>query len=303
VQNLFTNIALDFQTFYDYNEPIGKFEIIINNKIFKIIYINGFKILKWFNWFDNDKKIEIKISSKDIKVNSNEVIQEDSYLIHTFNLKEQDNTLVFNQLNGNNIHFEVLKPEIKMTFLDKRKNETKIKSKNIKFERLNFYRQLKIKLLNYPSSIKFDKIKIGDKDIDIIKSLSNYFISIIKIKEVINEIKNNYLSLVLKNDYYFLPITNIIFDNLIIENNKQIKEIQINDIDFLMHNIDNIKYYIKGKPYFIYGVETVETAGFKTEMLVLNEIRKTQKETIIKKSFSSINKDGLYVQLGDIDYE
>ncbi len=44
VQNLFTNIALDFKTFYDYNEPIGKFEIIINNKIFKIIYREPLKI-------------------------------------------------------------------------------------------------------------------------------------------------------------------------------------------------------------------------------------------------------------------
>lgn len=303
VYNLFTNDELNFQTLYNYDEPIGKFEIIINNKIFKIIYINGFKILKWFNWYDNDKTIEIKISNKDIKVNSDEIEQNDNSFIHTFNLKEQDNTLVFNQLNGNNIHFKVLKPEIQMSFLDKRKNETKINSKNIKFERLNFYRYLKIKLLNYPSSIKFKQIKIGDKYIDITNSLNNYFISIKQIKELTNEITSNYLSLVLKNDYYFLPLTNIIFDNLIIENIKQIKEIKINDIDFLMYNTDNIKYYIKNKPYFIYGIETIDISGFKTQMLVLNEIRKTQKETIIKKSFNSIKKDGLYVQLGDIDYE
>lgn len=301
-QNLFTKDELNFKTLYEYTDHIGKFRISINNKIFNIIYIHGFEILQWFNWYDKNKIIEIRLSSKEIKVNSDKVEEDDNCFLHIFKLKEQDNTLVFNQLNGNNIHFKVLKPEIKMSFLDKRKNETKIKSKNIKYERLNFYRQLKIKLLNYPSSIKFDKIKISGKDIDITKNLNNYFILINKIKELSKKVESNYLSLVLKNDYYFLPLTNIILDNLIDKNDKQ-KKIKINDIDFLMYNTDNIKYYIKSKPYFIYGIETVETSGFKTQMLVLNEIRQTIKETIIKKSFNSIKKDGLYVQLGDLDYE
>ena len=86
-------------------------------------------------------------------------------------------------------------------------------------------------------------------------------------------------------------------------NNRQIKEIKINDINFLINNMENIKYYIKDKPYFINGIEIVEISEFKTEMIVLNEIRHTQRETIIKKSFSNIKEDGLYVKLKDIDYE
>lgn len=302
-KNLYTNDQLNFEDFYNYNEFIGKFEIVINKKIFKIIYIAGFEIIKWFNWHDADKIIEIKISTKDIKVNSDVVEEENNSYIHEFKLKEQANTLVFNQLNGYNVHLQILKPVIEMLFLDRKKNETKINSKNIRYERLNFYRQLKIKLSNYPSSIKFNKIKVTDEEVDVDKVLNNYFVSISKIKELLIEGKHNYLSLVLKNDYYFLPITNIILDDLIVANNRQIKEIKINDIDFLINNIENIKYYIKDKPYLINGIEIVEISGFKTEMIVLNEIRHTQRETIIKKSFSNIKEDGLYVKLKDIDYE
>jgi len=302
-QNLFTNYELNFKTFYEYNDPIGKFKISINNKIFNIIYIDGFEILQWFNWYDNNKIIKIKLSSKEIKINCDKVEEEDNYFLHTFKLKKQDNTLVFNQLIGNNIHLKVLKPEIKMSFLDKRKNETKIKSKNIKYERLNFYRQLKIKLLDYPSSIKFNKIKIADKEEDVIKSSNNYFISIAKIKKILEEYDKQHVSLILKNDYYFLPITDIILENFIIKNSKQKKEIKIDDINFIMHNMDNIKYYIKNKAYFIDGVISEINYGFSNKFLIIKEIRHTQQETIIKKSFNSIKKDGLYVQLEDIDYE
>jgi len=300
--DLFTNDELSYETFYKYDEDIGKFQITINNKTFNIIYINGFEILQWFNWYDKDKIIKIKLSSQKIKVNSDET-ENNNGITHIFKLKERENTLVFNQLNGKNIHLEILKPEIQLSFLDKRKNETKIKSKNIRFERLNFYRQLKIKLINYPSFIKFEKIKIGDDEIDITKNFNSYFISINKIKNLLENNNKDHISLTLKNEYYFLPITNIIFDNSTTMDNQKRTEIRIDDIDFLIHNTNNIKYYIKNKPYFINGIEYIEISGFKTQMLVLREIRQTQRETIIKKSFDIIKKDGLYVELKDIDYE
>ena len=302
-QNLFTNDELNFKTFYEYNEPIGKFKILVNNKIFNIVYINGFEILQWFNWYDNNKIIEIKLSSKEIKVNSDKVEEEDNYFLHTFKLKKQDNILVFNQLNGNSIHFKVLKPEIKILFLDRRKNEIEIKSKNIRYDRLILFKQLKIKLLNYPTFIKFDRVKILDKEEEVIKSSNNYFISIAKIKKILEEYDEQHVSLILKNDYYFLPITDIILENFIIKNSKQKKEIKIDDINFIMNNMDNIKYYIKNKAYFIDGVVSEINYGFSNKFLIIKEIRHTQQETIIKKSFNSIKKDGLYVQLEDIDYE
>jgi len=260
--------------------------------------------LQWFNWYDSDKIIKIKLKNKNIKVNSDEIEKENNDTVHTFKLKNQENRLVFNQLNGKNIHLKILKPEIQLSFLDKRKNETKIKSKNIRFERLNFYRQLKIKLINYPTFIKFERLKIGIDEVDVTKNFDNYFVSIKKIKDLLKTIDKDYIAIILKNKHYFLPITNIIFDNSIIKKESEKKEIKIYDIDFLIHNTENIKYYFRDRPYFINGIETIETGGSnKTQMLVLKEVRQTKKETVIKKSFNSIKKDGLYVKLEDIDYE
>ena len=304
VKDLFTDDNLDYESFYKYNEPIGKFNISINNKSFNVIYIDGFEILQWFNWYDSDKIIKIKLKNKNIKVNSDEIEKENNDTVHTFKLKNQENRLVFNQLNGKNIHLKILKPEIQLSFLDKRKNETKIKSKNIRFERLNFYRQLKIKLINYPTFIKFERLKIGIDEVDVTKNFDNYFVSIKKIKDLLKTIDKDYIAIILKNKHYFLPITNIIFDNSIIKKESEKKEIKIYDIDFLIHNTENIKYYFRDRPYFINGIETIETGGSnKTQMLVLKEVRQTKKETVIKKSFNSIKKDGLYVKLEDIDYE
>ena len=301
--NLFTSEELDYDTFYSYHNPIGKFEIKINNISFKVIYIDGFKILKWFNWYEKNKVIELNLSNEKIKTNSNEIDNEDGCYIHTFNLKKENNILVFNQLNGNNIQLEILKPTILMSFLDKRKNETKIQSKNIKYERLNFYRQLKIKLLNYPSSIKFDKFKVTDAEFDVKKHNNSYFISFNKIKELAGEYQGSHLSIVLKNDYYFLPITDIIFDNQFTRNQRNREEIKIDDIHFLMNNSENIKYYFNNRPYFINGFEVMKINGYETEMLVLKEVRETREEKIIKKNFRNIKEDGLYVELKDIDYE
>lgn len=301
--NLFDNSEFNYNEFYNYGEPIGKFAIKINQLSFKVAYIDGFEIRKWFNWFDNDKVFELKLSDEKIKTNSDEVDIEDGSYIHTFNLKDKNNIIVFNQINGNNIQLELLKPTVIMSFLDKRKNETKIKSKNIKFERLNFYRQLKVELLNYPSSIKFDTFKVGINEFEVMKHNNSYFIPIKKIKELSEEIEENHLSIILKNNYYFLSITDIIFDNQLIENRKNREEIKIDDIHFLMNNSENIKYYFNNRAYFIDGFEIMETDRYRSEMLILKEARETRESKIIKKNFRNIKEDGLYVELKDIDYE
>jgi len=301
--NLFDNSEFSYGEFYCYSDPIGKFEIKINQSSFKVVYIDGFEIKKWFNWYDNDKIIEIKLSNEKIKTNSDEIdIEEDKY-IHTFNLKEKNNTIVFNQINGNNIQLELLKPTIIMSFLDKRKSETKIESKNIKFERLNFYRQLKIQLLNYPSSIKFDTFKIGINEFEVMKHNSNYFLPIKQIKELSEEIQKSHVSISLKNSYYFLPITDIIFDNKFIRNQANSEKIKIDDINFLMNNRKSIKYYFDNRPYLIDGFEIIETDRYRSEMLILKEARETRESKVIKKNFRNIKEDGLYVELKDIDYE
>ena len=302
-KNLFTEDKLDFETFYKYSEPIGRFEISIDNKIFNIIYIKGFKILRWFNWFDKNKIIKIQLLDKNIRVNSNEAIEKDNYIIHKFNLKEQESILAFNQRNGNNVHLKVLKPEIKILFLDRRKNEIEIKSKNIRYDRLILFKQLKIKLLNYPTFIKFDRVKILDKEEEVIKSSNNYFISIGKIKAILQDSKEQYSSLVLKDNYYSLPVTNIILNNFSTKNNKKEKMIKTNDINFILHNMDNIKYYFENKPYYIDGVTEEVINGSNYKFLIMREIRQTKRKTTIKKPFNSIEKDGLYVYLKDIDYE
>jgi len=301
--NLFDNSELNYDTFYCYDEPIGKFEIKINQSNFKVVYIHGFEIRKWFNWFDKDKAIEVKLLDEKIKINNDEVENEYSNYIHAFNLKEKKNTIVFNQMNANNIQLKLLKPTVIISFLDKRKNETKVESKNIKFERLNFYRQLKIQLLNYPSSIKFDTFKVGMNEFEVMKHNNSYFIPITKIKEFSEEIQQSHLSIVLKKNYYFLPITDIVFDNQFIKNKKNREEIKIDDIHFLMNNSESIKYYFDNRPYFIDGFEIMETDRYRSEMLVLKEARETKESKIIKKNFSNIKEDGLYVELKDIDYE
>lgn len=301
--NLFDNTELNYDAFYDYNESIGKFEIKINQSSFKVIYIDGFEIKKWFNWYDTNKIIELKLANEKIRTNSDEIDSEDSSYIHIFNLKGQNKTIVFNQINGNNIQLEILKPMILMSLLDKRKNEIKVKSKNIRFERLNFYRQLKIQLFNYPISIKFDNFKVGENEFEVTKHNNSYFLSIKKIKELSDENQGSHLSIVLKNSYYFLPVTDIIFDNQLTTNHRSRKEIKVDDIHFLMNNSENIKYYFDNRPYFISGFEIIETSNYRSEMLVLKEARETQEAKVIKKNFRNIKEDGLYVELKDIDYE
>jgi len=300
--NLFNNDQLNYDDFYLYRESIGKFEIHINQDIFNVIFISGFEIKKWFNWYDEKKLLEIKVSDQKIKTNSDNIDNEDDGYIHTFKLKEQKNTIVFNQINGNNIHLELLKPTVIMSFLDKRKNETKIQSKNIKLARLDFFRQIKIQLNNYPNNIKFDSIEIGGNAFEISTHNNGYFLSIANIKEVSQQNERNHLSIVLRNRDYFLPITDIIFDNVTVSKRGE-KEIKIDDIHFLMNNSQNIKYYFNNKSYFIDGFETIETNGYTSEMLTLKEVRETKKSTIIRKNFKNIREDGLYVQLKDIDYE
>jgi len=301
--NLFDDTELNYDTFYNYNQSIGKFEIKINQSNFKVVYIKGFEIQKWFNWYEKDKAIELKVSDEKIKTNSDEVDVEDGNYIHTFNLKEKNNTIVFNQINGNNIQLELLKPTITMSFLDRRKNETKIQSKNIKFERLNFYRQLKIQLVNYPSFIKFDTFKIGTSELELLKHNNSYFISLKKIKELYKEVQKSHISLVLKSNHYFLPITDIIYSENFINTQENRVEIKIDDIHFLMNNSDNIKYYFANRPYYIDGFEIIETDRYRSEMLILKEARETKESKVIKKNFRNIKEDGLYVEIKDIDYE
>jgi len=301
--NLFDDTELNYDTFYNYNQSIGKFEIKINQSNFKVVYIKGFEIQKWFNWYEKDKAIELKVSDEKIKTNSDEVDVEDGNYIHTFNLKEKNNTIVFNQINGNNIQLELLKPTITMSFLDRRKNETKIQSKNIKFERLNFYRQLKIQLVNYPSFIKFDTFKIGTSELELLKHNNSYFISLKKIKELYKEVQKSHISLVLKSNNYFLPITDIIYSENFINTQNNRVEIRIDDIHFLMNNSDNIKYYFGNRPYYIDGFEIIETDRYRSEMLILKEARETRESKVIKKNFKNIKEDGLYIELKDIDYE
>jgi len=301
--NLFDDTQLNYDAFYDYGESIGKFKIKINQATFEVIYIDGFEIKKWFNWYDTTKSIEIKLSDEKIRTNSDEFEEEDGSYIHIFNLKEQNKTIVFNQINGNSIQLELLKPTVTMLFLDKRKNETKIQSKNIKFERLNFYKQLKIQLLNYPTSVKFDHFTVGENELEVSRHANSYFLSIAKIKELSEQSQQGQLSIVLKNRYYYLPITDIIFDNQIITNQSNRKEIRIDDIHFLMNNNKKIKYYFHNRPYFIDGFEIIETSQYKSEMLILKEARETRESNVIKKNFRNIKENGLYVELKDIDYE
>jgi len=301
--SLFDEQEFTYESFYNYSQPTGKFKIQINQVTFQVVYIDGFEIKKWFNWYDKNKTIEIQISDKNIKTNHDEVYYEENKSIYIFSLKGVDNQLVFNQINGNNITLEIIKPMVVMSFLDKRKNEIKIKSKNIKFERLNFYRQLKIQLFNYPSKIVFDTFRVGENEIVATKHNNSYFLSIKKLKESIINNRESHLSIVSKNSNYFLPITDIIFEDLLVVREKDRKEIKINDIHFLMNNSESIKYYFDNKPYFIHDFELIETTKYRTEMLVLKEARETKESKVIKKNFRNIKEDGLYVELKDIDYE
>jgi len=290
-----------YNDFYQYSNPLGKFVIHIDQVEFKVIFLNGFEIVKWFNWYDAVKTVELKVTDKAVKTNSDRTIDGEGKIQHSYKLKKENNQLIFNLIDGGSIQLEIQKPTISLMLLDKRKQETKVRSKNIRFNILEGYRQLKVRLSNYPHSIVFDRFQVGENEIEVKKHKDNYYLSLKEIKKLSEQITDNHVSIVLKNDYYFLPITDVIFDRSTDIKGHSRTEIKINDIYFLMNNSDNIKYYIGNKAYYFDTVEYDDNYG--TEWLILREIRETKKKTTIKKNFRNVKEDGIYVELKDIDYE
>lgn len=305
--NLFSNEKLSYQEFKNFNKSIGKFEINIGSKKhYKIILIKGFEIVKWFNWYENDKIIKIALENKDIRTNETfEEIIEDKRVL-TFDIQKLTNPiLVFNQINGENIHISIKEPKIELSLIDKRKNITKVTSKqnNIKLSKLKEFRRLKIVLKNFPQKIKFENAQIGKDIVEINNSLNEYSVSIKNIIESFENSQKSNVSIKLKNKYNYINIANIINDTQVDKVEKNDDFIKISDVEFLMSNYQYLEVYIDNIAYQIKEIYHDSPSGFTDFYISMEEIRQTKRENKIKRPFTTIEKNGLYVKVSDIKYD
>ncbi|MCT7631088.1 hypothetical protein N5U06_10165 [Aliarcobacter butzleri] len=305
--NLFSNEKLSYQEFKNFNKSIGKFEINIGSKKhYKIILIKGFEIVKWFNWYENDKIIKIALENKDIRTNETfEEIIEDKRVL-TFDIQKLTNPiLVFNQINGENIHISIKEPKIELSLIDKRTNITKVTSKqnNIKLSKLKEFRRLKIVLKNFPQKIKFENAQIGKDIVEINNSLNEYSVSIKNIIESFENSQKSNVSIKLKNKYNYINIVNIINDTQVDKVEKNDDFIKISDVEFLMSNYQYLEVYIDNIAYQIKEIYHDSPSGFTDFYISMEEIRQTKRENKIKRPFTTIEKNGLYVKVSDIKYD
>lgn len=304
--NLFSNEKLNYNEFNNFDKSIGKFEINIGIKNYKVILIQGFEIIKWFNWYEKDKTIKIALENKNIKTNHSLEEVLDNKRVLTFDIQKLTNPiLVFNQINGENIHINIKEPEIILFLIDKRKNITKVTSKqnNIKLSKLKEFKKLKIVLNNFPQKIKFEKAQIEKDIIEITHSSNEYYLYVKDIIESFENYKKSNISLKLKNKYNYLNIANIINDTRIDKVEKNDNFIRISDVEFLMSNYQSLKVYIKDITYEITEIYEDSSSGFTDFYISMEEIRKTKRENKIKRPFKTIEENGLYVKVCDIKYD
>lgn len=304
--DLFSNEKLSYQEFKNFNKCIGKFEINIGLKSYKIIIIQGFEIVKWFNWYEKDKIIKIALENKDIRTNETyEEIIDDKRILTFDILKLTNPILVFNQINGEDIHISIKEPKTELFLIDKRKNITKVTNKqnNIKLSKLKEFRRLKIVLNNFPPKIKFEKAEIEKDIIEVTNSSNEYYLNTKDIVESFENSQKSNISIKLKNKYNYLNIVNIINDTQIDKVEKNDNFIRISDVEFLMSNYQYLKVYIDNKPYEITEIYEDSPSGFTDFYISMEEVRKTKKENKIKRPFTTIEKDGLYVKVCDIKYD
>jgi hypothetical protein len=198
---------------------------------------------------------------------------------------------------------------MKFTFIDKRKQKYTIKSKNIHLNTLNNYRKLTIELLNFPNSIKFTKVDVNGKEINVNKIENQYYISIKELKEVCIETPASHyaLKLVGRGNYY-LPILNIIDPTM--TNDTELKRfgvrdvVKITSVDFIKETIGEIKYYIKhkGKMKAFFATNVEYDSTYNLEMIKFVEARETKMETAIIKPHKTILEEGMYVDKKDLDW-
>lgn len=304
--NLFSNVKLNYEEFSNYDKDIGKFEINIGSKSYKIIFIKGLEIIKWFNWYEKDKTIKIVLENKDIKTNHSEEEVVDNKRVLTFEVQKLTNPiLVFNQINGENIHINIKEPKIELFLIDKRKKITKVTSKqnNIKLSKLKEFKRLTVVLKNFPQKIKFEKVQIEKENIEITHSSNEYYLYTKNIIESLENSKKSNISVKLKNKYNYLNIANIINDTQIDKVEENNTFMKIYDVEFLMSNYQSLNVYIDNIAYQITEIYQDSPSGFTDFYISMEEVRKTKRKNKIKRPFSKIEKDGLYVKVCDIKYD
>lgn len=304
--NLFSNEKLNYQEFKGFDKNIGKFEIKIGIKNYKVIIIEGLEFIKWFNWYEKDKTIKIALENNDIKTNYSEEEILDDKRILTFEVQKLTTPLlIFNQINGGNVHINIKEPKIELSLIDKRKNITKVTSKqnNIKLSKLKEFRRLKVVLKDFPQKIKFEEAQIKKENIEITHSSNEYYLYVKDIIDSLENSKKSNISIKLKNKYNYLNIANIINDTQIDKVEKNDNFMKISDVEFLMSNYQFLKIYIDNKPYEITEIYEDSPSGFTDFYISMEEVRKTKKENKIKRPFTTIEKNGLYVKVCDIKYD
>jgi len=307
--DLLNNVELTYQEYLQYSDVIGKFNISIGLYNFKVIYIDGFEIVEWFRWYDSEKTIEISVASDKIKTNSSEEFVDHNKITHIYDIDVENKDIIFNTLEGKQVVLSIVKPSMKFTFIDKRKQKHLIKSKNIHLGTLSTYKKLTIELFNFPAAIKFTKLDINGKEINVNKIENKYYISLKELKEVcINNPASHYALKLVGKGHYYLPILNII-DPSLTEDTELIQfgvrdVVKITSVDFIKETIGEIKYYIRdqGKMKAFFATNVEYNAIYDLEMIKFVEARETQRETAIIKPHKTILNEGMYVDKKDLDW-
>ena len=306
--DLLSNVELTYQEYLAYSDVIGKFDISIGIHNFKVIYIDGFNIEEWFRWHDSEKTVEISVTTNKIKTNSTEEVIDDNKIIHIFDLNTEKKNLVFNTIEGKQVTLPILKPSMKFTFIDKRKQKYTIKSKNIYLATLSNYRKLTIELLNFPNAVKFTKLDVNGQTININKIENKYYVSLKELKEIcVENPASHYPLKLVGNGNYYLDTLNILDPE--ITNDQELTKFGVRDIvkirsvDFINDTMGEMKYYImtdgKLKPYFAIKIEY--DSYYNLEMVTFIEARNTKDENKNIRSSKMISQDGIYVDKKDLD--
>ena len=177
------------------------------------------------------------------------------------------------------------------------------KQKNIKLSKLKEFRRLKIVLNNFPQKIKFEKGQIEKENIEITHSSNEYYLYTKDIIESLENSKKSNISVKLKNKYNYLNIANIINDTQIDKVEEDNTFMKIYDVEFLMSNYQSLNVYIDNIAYQIKEIYHDSPSGFTDFYISMEEIRQTKRENKIKRPFTTIEKNGLYVKVSDIKYD
>lgn len=298
------DVELNFNEYINYKEEIGKFRVELLNRNYDMIYIKGFEIIQWPEWYGHEKEAKIFIGSDRIQTNYDERDEQRDGNIYTYRLDNSIKDVWFRMDEDLSIEFPIKKPVIEIYLIKSDGSRSAVKSRNIDIKRLAFFSSISVRLLNYPTNINFNSLQVGNEYIPIKKIDNEYIIPIKDILPICEEIPSHCL-LKLRQNYIYQNLFHLIKVDDANSYDLSLKEhgvreiVNVKSLDFIKENIDDVKYYIlnnnKRVPFYVSDIITEDIGGFIIDLVEFHEVRKTKKNTVIKKPFKTILKDGVYV--------